>query len=253
MTSPALTENVLRRTARTWETWAQKDPYFSILSEPKAVRGKWNLDEFFQTGLEEIDLFFAHCKEVRVELPKRGTALDFGCGVGRLSRALATRFDSVIGVDISPRMIELAKEHNPGSRFQFVINQSTDLKFVPNESVDLVYSSIVLQHIPPPAVKKYVCELYRVLRPGGVMSIHMPNTSAKPGNRPKDIIRRLMGRRNYDRLWAIAHGTTAIVEMNFIQEAEMLELLKQLGATVLRVEALFPNPFREHRRYILRK
>ena len=70
MTSPALTENVLRRTARTWETWAQRVPYFSILPEPKAVRGKWNLDEFFQTGLEEIILFFAHCKEVRVELPE---------------------------------------------------------------------------------------------------------------------------------------------------------------------------------------
>jgi ubiquinone/menaquinone biosynthesis C-methylase UbiE len=248
-----LTENILRRSARTWETWAQKDPYFSILSEPKAVRGKWNLDEFFQTGQDEIDLFFAHCKEVSVELPAGGTALDFGCGVGRLSRGLAERFDSVIGVDISPRMIELAKEHNPGSRFRFLLNQSSDLTILADESVDFIYSSIVLQHIPVPAVKKYVCELYRVLRPGGVMSIHMPSTEAKPGKRPKDTIRWLMGRRNYDRLWAIAHGTTAIVEMNFIQEAEMLELLKQLGATVLRVEALLPNPFREHRRYIVRK
>ena len=39
----------------------------------------------------------------------RRSALDFGCGIGRLSQALAEHFDQVYGVDISPKMIELAR------------------------------------------------------------------------------------------------------------------------------------------------
>jgi 2-polyprenyl-3-methyl-5-hydroxy-6-metoxy-1,4-benzoquinol methylase len=246
-------ESTLRLTARTWETWANKDPYYSILSEHKAIRGRWNLDEFFATGRKEIDLVFAHCGEIGIELPTGGAALDFGCGVGRLSRALAERFDSVIGIDIAPRMIELAREHNPGSEFRFLLNQSNDLGILADESIDFIYSAIVLQHIPPAAVKQYVEEFLRVLRVGGIMSIHMPSSAQKPGRGPKAFIRRIVGTRNYDRLWAIAHRTTAIVEMNFIAESEMLALFQKLGATVLRAEPIMPSPIREHRRYIVRK
>jgi SAM-dependent methyltransferase len=161
----------LKRTARTWETWGQKDPLWAILSARGAFGRKWDLDKFFDTGREEIEIFIEHCRNIGIDLPS-GCALDFGCGVGRLSRALAAHFDEVVGIDIAPSMIALANQYNTGPKFRFLLNKEPDLAIIPDTSIDFIYSSRVLQHVPPDAVKQYVTEFYRVLRPGGMMSIH---------------------------------------------------------------------------------
>jgi ubiquinone/menaquinone biosynthesis C-methylase UbiE len=239
------------RTARTWETWAQKDPGYAILSARGAFGKNWNLNEFFETGREEIESFIEHCRNVGIDLPC-GPALDFGCGVGRLSRALALHFHEVVGIDIAPSMIAYAKQYNPGPKFRFLVNNRPDLAIVPDASIDFIYSSLVLQHIAPDTVKRYLAEFYRVLRPEGVMSIHMPSSEAK-GAGLKWRVRKFIGDRNYGLTWALLHGTTAVTEMNYIPESEMTDYLRQLGGTVLRVEEILPGPRRQHRRYVVRK
>ena len=111
----------------------------------------------------------------------RDWALDFGCGVGRLSLALSTHFARVTGVDASPSMLARAREI-AGDRCEFVLNRAVDLAPFGDASVDLAYSSLVLQHLPRDQALLYVRELLRVTRSGGCVVIQVasrPDWSAK--------------------------------------------------------------------------
>lgn len=57
------------------------------------------------TGIEEINSIIKYLKGLPVEISYK-RALDFGCGAGRLTQALAGYFEEVCGIDIAPSMIE---------------------------------------------------------------------------------------------------------------------------------------------------
>jgi len=95
----------LRRHQRDWEDLGELDPYWAILAYPERRFGRWDLDEFFRTGAEEIARLEAEMQ--RLGRPaRRERALDFGCGVGRLTQALAPHFERVVGVDVGKRGVE---------------------------------------------------------------------------------------------------------------------------------------------------
>ena len=77
------------RLRQTWETWAAGDPLFAILSDPTKLGGKWDIDEFM-AHTPELDAVFETIEKHGL-LKGRGRALDFGCGVGRMTQALADR------------------------------------------------------------------------------------------------------------------------------------------------------------------
>ena len=80
---------------------------------------------------------------------KRDLALDFGCGVGRVTRAMASYYDRCTGVDVSDVMVDAATSLNAGiDRLEFVHNPEPDLTIFDDATFDLVYSNIVLQHLP---------------------------------------------------------------------------------------------------------
>jgi len=151
-----------------WEDAARRDPLWAILSDPSKRHRTWALADFFATGRREISLLL-HQLETLGTSPRRGTALDFGCGVGRLTQALALTFDHVIGVDAAPTMIRLARQLNRhGDRVRYLLNDRPDLSILPGASLDLIYSDIVLQHIPPEQARNYLTEFLRLLTPGGI-------------------------------------------------------------------------------------
>jgi SAM-dependent methyltransferase len=161
---------------RVWEDWAQADPLWAIMSDPARRGNKWKLDEFFATGVEEIDQLAAELAE-RGLAYGHGRAMDFGCGVGRLTQALAARFDECDGVDISETMINLAREYNAhGDSCRYHVNREPNLALLPDASFDLVYSSLVLQHNPPEIAQHYIAEFVRLLKPGGIAVFDMPDT-----------------------------------------------------------------------------
>jgi len=100
--------------------------------------------------------------------------LDFGCGAGRASQALAMHASAVVGVDVSAPMLETARRlDRSAGRCTFVLNDREDLSRFDDGSFDLVYCSLVLQHLPPELARGYLAELTRVPRPGGAMAIHV--------------------------------------------------------------------------------
>jgi SAM-dependent methyltransferase len=95
--------------------------------------------------------------------------LDIGCGVGRLTRVLAAHARHVHALDVSPRMLELARQYNPHlANVTWLEGDGRTLAPIATESVDACVSHVVFQHIPDPDLTLgYVREMGRVLRPGG--------------------------------------------------------------------------------------
>jgi len=227
----------LKRHRRDWEQLAEVDPLWAILAAPEARGGRWKLDEFFATGEAEI----AQVLEVAsgVGNPERyEQALDFGCGVGRLTNALARRFDEVIGIDISQEMITLARRLASRENCSFELSTGADLQQFGSASFDFVYSSLVLQHLPRRRlVQAYLGEFLRVLRPGGLTVFqalsHLP------------VARRLQPRR---RAYALLHGAglghqfllsrlkLTPVRLTAISEGDVRSTIAAHGGTVVHLE-----------------
>ena len=174
---------------RHWEEFARTNPLWAILANPNRTGG-WEQAEFFATGEGDVDHLFSEL--ARLELTCRmKRALDFGCGVGRVTRALATRFEGVVGLDISPEMVRLAKAYNedrPGCTF--AVNTSEQIA-QPTDAYDFVYSRLVPQHIPPGLALRYVAELVRVLSPRGLLVFQLPTPEPRLELAPAGWKRRL--------------------------------------------------------------
>src|SRR6202051_2161263 len=93
-----------------WESLAQRDALAAILTDESKSGGKWDVTEFMATGDAEIETVLQHLKAIGLQPDPGGAVLDFGCGVGRLTQALARRFQSLCGIDISVEMIASAHE-----------------------------------------------------------------------------------------------------------------------------------------------
>ena len=85
-------------------------------------------------------------------VPDFSSALDFGCGVGRLTRPLAQHFGEVTGIDVSASMLEVATQlSGPEENCRYVLKCAAGTLPLADASQDFVLScSIVLQHIPSP-------------------------------------------------------------------------------------------------------
>ncbi len=159
----------IRQLQKNWDAYGRQDPLFAIVSWAEKKNNRWNLDEFLQLGVQEIEALLAYIAELRHPL-ERGHALDFGCGVGRLTQALAPHFDRVSGVDIAPSMIEQARHINRfAERCQYYLNERTDLSLFPDNHFDFIYTNITLQHMEPRYSKGYLYEFLRILKPGGLL------------------------------------------------------------------------------------
>ena len=146
-----------------------------VLTDPEKKGNRWNEADFFATGRTEIDGIFAQLQASGIS-PELGRALDFGCGVGRLTQALAARFKFVDGVDISASMIGHAEKFNRlPDRVKYHVNVKPDLAAFPTGQYDFICSVIALQHTPPRFQRGYLADFCRLLRPGGIayfQSIH---------------------------------------------------------------------------------
>src|SRR5450759_126117 len=98
--------DALRDLKKGWDDAGRKDPFWAVLSRPEKSGNRWGSDEFFKTGIEEIEGVMTHIGGLGITV-RRSRALDFGCGPGRLTQALTSHFDQVDGVDISPSLLEL--------------------------------------------------------------------------------------------------------------------------------------------------
>lgn len=172
-----------------WDRHARVDPLWAVLSDETRVNRGWDLPSFMASGEREISLLFYELKQLRLEV-RRDSALDFGCGVGRLTQPLGRRFHRVLGLDVSPRMIALAERLNQApDRVQFRTNERALLDAAVGQTFDFIYSNIVLQHVHPELSRRYIGDLARLLTANGALVFQLPShraeaTHAKPSAMP---------------------------------------------------------------------
>lgn len=216
-------DRLQKRVENTWSVLGQDDAYWSVITFDKFRKDvlEDHRDAFFQMGDGNIAWVEAALNRVGTTLTDLETAMDFGCGVGRLSLPLAERVGHVLGVDISAAHLREAKSNietfdrqNIETRKIGSVKEIQDLG-----SFDLVISIIVLQHNPPPVMREILKALCARVRSGGFLYIQVP--TYRPGYRYIAA----------DDLMEEAEN----MEMHVLPQHVFLETIQDAGLTVLEV------------------
>jgi SAM-dependent methyltransferase len=155
-----------RDTDADWRELGATEPYWGVLTHPDYRTENLtpaNLDTFYASGSGYIAEIAGRLKAATGK-PPSGRALDFGCGVGRLTEAMCAYAGSVTGFDISPGMLETARRRG---------GQATYVDALPDGPFDWINSFIVFQHIPPARGIGLLGDLLARLAPGGLVSLHL--------------------------------------------------------------------------------
>lgn len=189
-----------------------------------------DIDAFFASGEEQVRRCLT---EIEYTPGKDTTMLEIGCGIGRMTRAFASRFGTVYGIDISPEMINRGRRYLADCPNVYLsVSSGTNLSQFADSSIDFCFSYIVFQHIPDPAITLgYIYEMGRVLKPGGVAYFQV-NTS----KRPLSTLRRwLRLRARLQRAFGQPDYASPAWSGSSLREASIRQALKKAG---LRLERL---------------
>lgn len=165
-----------RRMKKDWDERAKQNAKHYIMTE----KPEWSLDDFFASGEAHIQQFVDPFLK-RYGITKPGHVLELGCGIGRLTKSLSKRFEHVDAVDVSLEMIKEAKRLLGSiGNIRFLVNNGKDLRSCGSGRYDMVFSYIVLQHIPDQKiVYNYFREFGRVLKVGGLFLFQASNNDLK--------------------------------------------------------------------------
>jgi len=169
---------LFRHIQDTWQNLGETEPHYSVISasEFRNVGADDERRAFYESGKKCADLLFATMQRNGIDPSGYKSCLEYGCGLGRVTRWLAERFQTVLGYDISGAHLERAAAFLDAQRIRNVtlkhINSLDDMRGLPK--VDVVFSIIVLQHNPPPLIALIIRELIRGLNPKGVALFQVP-------------------------------------------------------------------------------
>jgi ubiquinone/menaquinone biosynthesis C-methylase UbiE len=117
-----------------------------------------------------------------VGIKSTDVVLEIGCGIGRVGKHLAGRCHRWIGADVSPNMLAFAAERlRDFPNVEFVELSGNDLRPIDDNSIDVVYCTVVFMHLEGWDRYGYVVEALRVLRPGGKLYVDNVNLCSDSG------------------------------------------------------------------------
>jgi len=224
----------IKQLQKNFESLASEDPLWTVLSDNSKRGGRWDVEEFYATG-EPLIADLGKRLELAGLSFQGETAIDFGCGVGRLSFPLGKRFAQCYGVDISQSMVDYARsEIHRGPNCQFIVNTSDRLDSFESNSIDFVYTAIVLQHMAPRYIYSYLREFSRVLSQGGTLAFQLPSHLNKQTSANQKPLRMLQKRTFYQAKslkqkisqWLPFINSDSYFEMNAIPRKKVIEFLE---------------------------
>jgi ubiquinone/menaquinone biosynthesis C-methylase UbiE len=159
-----------------WERWGKRDPYFGVLADQKyrKINLEKNKKDFFESGARHI-LDVIEDLEKHFGPVSKASALDFGCGVGRLLVPLAKLFNRVTGLDVSKSMLQETSRNlaEQGIKNVELLESDDALSALGEQTFDFIHTVIVLQHIAPRRGYVIIQSLLRHLSSNGAFSIHV--------------------------------------------------------------------------------
>jgi SAM-dependent methyltransferase len=234
---------------RDWEYWGKKDPYFGVLIDPKFLDENLNdhsVQDFFESGERHVEHIYSTIRSGARPDFQPVRVLDYGCGVGRLVVPFASRSQEVVGVDISPSMLEKARGNCKRLGADSVsLLHANELDSLAPASFDLIHSFIVFQHIPVARGELIMRKLISLISEGRVGAIHLTYSDSRSAFR-----RRISAMR---RRVNLVHGvinlarrrrfSAPLMQMNCYSMNRVFDLLFDMHCSILQVE------FWEHRSF----
>jgi SAM-dependent methyltransferase len=162
---------------RRWTKLGRRQPYWASLAEPEYRANRITddaIERFFQSGERQIDEVFDAIRHHVSEDFHPARALDFGCGVGRLTLPLARESRHVLAVDISDPMLEEAAD-NCGEQGLTNVEFLNAREFAApsmRRRFDFVLSYGVFQHMTPRLGMRATRRILDMLTTGGVGALH---------------------------------------------------------------------------------
>lgn len=207
-----------------WSELGRTRPHWSVLSveafDKDSLEGS-DVEAFYQTGEYATEVLLETLKRNGVETTHLRTCLEIGCGLGRVTRHLATKFERVSACDISKSHLEAAKRESLAS-------ERDNIDYWQLESVgeiasrgrfDVIYSIIVLQHNPPPVILEMIRLICLSLAPGGVALFQVPT---------------YIERYRFD-LQEYLAGLGDFIEMHCVHQASVFRVCEECDCNVLEV------------------
>jgi SAM-dependent methyltransferase len=175
--SPELLQQLLSHVEGVWQGLGEERPYWSVLTGYEAEKfDARSKEKFYASGRPQVELFDLALTRAGVDRKSLHTCFELGCGVGRVTTWLADRFENVIGADISPPHIALAREaakERGKNNIEFLhVAKMSVLENLP--SFDAFFSVISLQHSPPPVMSFVLANILKRLSAGGVGYFQIP-------------------------------------------------------------------------------
>jgi SAM-dependent methyltransferase len=218
----AVLDQLFAKTVAQWEHLGETEPYWSVLTSDRFFIDAFHQsrDAFFATGEVEVQAFESTVARSGLSFPQHARCLELGCGVGRVTAALAKRFHEVVAVDISQSHLDIAK--NELLQFQLASHidyqQLSQLRQISTfGKFDVVYTKIVLQHNPPPVIEYLLRSMLNCLNPGGVALFQVPIYKAG-----YDF--------NISRYLNKEHSE--LMDMHFFPQAELFKLIQDFNCQI---------------------
>lgn len=162
-----------RKMRRDWDRRACRNALHYVNTQ----QTDWDEAEFFATGQQNVqDQILSDMESICGDCdPGSMRVLEIGCGVGRMTRSLASTFGEVHGVDVSGEMVQRARCYlRSTSNVHVHCNSGHDLRVLKDLEFDFACSFIVFQHIPSKQViDNYVAEVGRRLAPGALFKFQV--------------------------------------------------------------------------------
>ena len=151
-----------------WSRLGNMNPYWSVLSSDE-YNGKLNgekLQQFYSSGESTVSHFLKVCEFNRISIPDEPKIIELGCGVGRITKSLASISNSILAVDVSPGNLDIARSINYGAcEVNFLLLDSIDRLNEINGEFNIFFTVITLQHNPPSvqlAILKKIFSLFTI-------------------------------------------------------------------------------------------
>lgn len=222
--SPEKLASLFAKVSAQWHYLGETEPHWSVITNEGYFQENFhmNREAFYASGESELKMFDATLARAGVSRSGLVRCVELGCGVGRVTGSLAARFDEVVAVDISAAHLHVAEEHLGSAgvaNVSFVHLDSLD-DIAGLGRFDVLYSRIVLQHNPPPVMVRLLGDLLAQLQPGGIAFFQVPTYKAGYHFRIDEYL---------------AHQNSTEMEMHYLPQAALLDLIVQQGCRVLEI------------------
>jgi 2-polyprenyl-3-methyl-5-hydroxy-6-metoxy-1,4-benzoquinol methylase len=219
---PAVLDQLFTKTVAQWEHLGQTEPYWSVLTSDRYFIDAFHQsrDAFFATGEVEVQAFESTVARAGLSFPQNARCLELGCGVGRVTAALAKRFHEVVAVDISQPHLDIAKNELTQSRLARNIDyqQLNQIRQISNfGKFDIIYTKIVLQHNTPPVINYLLRAMFQCLNLGGLALFQVPVYKAGY---------------NFEILKFLNKNQNELMDMHYLPQVDLFKLIRDSGCFI---------------------